>query len=571
MSRRTFDPGCLRFTGAQSGFGARVRSDRLVVQTLQQSRQRKERRVTTINRRQLMKSGGAAVGAVALPGSRFAGIAQGTPSAGAQLIYPNDAQYADLRHGFNLRWVGSPAYVALCSTTPQVQQVVQDAVDKGLRITVRSGGHCYEDFAVGNDGGVIVDMSPMSGVTRDESGRYVIDAGARLLDVYTTLDEQYGVTLPGGTCGTVGAGGHITGGGYGLLSRLYGLTVDYLDAVEVVHVTGEGRAETVVASKDSQDADEQDLLWGHTGGGGGNFGIVTRFLLKDLPPAPSEAHIFFHAFDWSAFDQASFRLLMQNYGNFMAENSGPDSPYKGLFPGLAIPQAGGQIGLFGQYVGDQPELLQQYAQAIESGLPAPTASTGTRVHHRMVTQSSDFSTLPWLQATKNSSGSGPEQRGKYKSSYMNEPFPDDQIDVLWEFFMHPSYANPQAVLGIDGYGCQINAVDSAATAVPQRSSILKLQYQIYWTDAADDDQNLEWIRSFYTAMYGEQGPMPDGTMDGCYVNYPDADLTDWPTLYYKENYARLQQVKAKWDPLNIFNYSQSIRLPGDDGAATPVG
>ena len=136
--------------------------------------------------------------------------------------------------------------------------------------------------------------------------------------------------------------------------------------------------------------------------------------------------------------------------------------------------------------------------------------------------------------------------------------------------MHPNNPNPQAVLGIDGYGCQINAVDPAATAVPQRSSILKLQYQTYWTDPADDDVNLEWIRSFYTAMYGEQGPMPDGTVDGCYVNYPDADLIDWSTLYYKESYARLQQVKARWDPLNVFNYSQSIRLPGDGASATPA-
>jgi FAD/FMN-containing dehydrogenase len=525
----------------------------------------------TTNRRSFLTAGGATIGGLAAYRAELGAFAQGTPTAGGALVFPNDPQYANLAHGINLRFVGSPAYVALCSTTTQVQQAVQDALDKGLRITVRSGGHCYENFAVGNDGGVIVDMSPMRGVTRDESGRYVIDAGAQLLDVYTTLDQQYGVTLPGGSCATVGAGGHITGGGYGMLSRLYGLTVDYLDAVELVYVTADGRAETIVASQDSTDPDEQDLLWGHTGAGGGNYGIVTRFLMKDLPPAPTEAHIFFHRFDWTTLDQASFRRLMQNYGNFMAENSGVDSPFKGLFPGLAIPQVGGHIGLFGSYVGDQPELLEQYAAAVEDGLPDPVAGVASPVPHHMVPQSSDFSSSPWLQATKNSSGGNDPQRAKYKSAYMIEPFPDEQIDVLWEFFMHPSNPNPQAVLGIDGYGCQINAVDSAATAVVQRSSILKLQYQTYWTDPADDDANLEWIRSFYTAMYGEQGPMPDATMDGCYVNYPDADLIDWPTLYYKENYARLQKVKARWDPLNIFNYEQSIRLPGEGGTATPAG
>jgi hypothetical protein len=153
---------------------------------------------------------------------------------------------------------------------------------------------------------------------------------------------------------------------------------------------------------------------------------------------------------------------------------------------------------------------------------------------------------------------------------MLKPFPDEQIDVMWEYLANPSNPNPRALLQVDGYGCQVNAVDPAATAMAQRSSIMKLQYQTYWTDPADDDVNLEWIRSFYTAMYGEQGPMPDDVMDGCYINYPDVDLQDWPTLYYKENYARLQRVKARWDPHNIFNHQQSIALPDDSDSATPA-
>ena len=162
-------------------------------------------------------------------------------------------------------------------------------------------------------------------------------------------------------------------------------------------------------------------------------------------------------------------------------------------------------------------------------------------------------------------------RAKYKSAYMIEPFPEEHSEVMWEYFAKPSIVLSSAMVGIDGYGCQINAVDPAATAVAQRSSILKLQYQAYWTDPSEDDANLEWIRSFYTALYGDQGPMPDSTMDGCYVNYPDVDLVNWPELYYKDGYARLQRVKARWDPLDIFNYSQSIRLPDEGAAATPAG
>jgi len=104
-------------------------------------------------------------------------------------------------------------------------------------------------------------------------------------------------------------------------------------------------------------------------------------------------------------------------------------------------------------------------------------------------------------------------------------------------------------------------VPSDATAIPQRSSIMKLQYQTYWTDPAQQDANLKWIDGFYGDMYGPGGPRPDGTLDGAYVNYPDVDLPDWQHLYYQGGYPRLQRTKARWDPRNVFHHAQSIELP----------
>jgi FAD/FMN-containing dehydrogenase len=521
----------------------------------------------------LLKAGGVAAGAIALPGGRIGAAAQAMPDAGPERILPGDAHYGRYSRGFNQRWVGTPSSIALCSDAEQVRQAVQEAVDGGLRLTVRSGGHCYEDFSAGNDGGVIVDVSPMTRVWRDEeTGDYGLEPGARLLDAYTTLAEDYGVTIPGGSCSTVGAGGHISGGGYGLLSRAYGLTVDYLSGVELVHVTKDGQAEIVTVTRGADDSDEQDLLWGHTGGGGGSFGIVTKFWFRDLPQRPDKAYLIHQAFDWSTLDQAAFRRLLQNYGNFLAENSGVDSPYKGIFPLLALLQQGaGHVGLTTQYVGEEPQRLEEFANAVAAGLPAPSARIVPMMHHQMrhriVTQSPQVQTYDWLDATNQLSGTGPSQRGKYKSAYMLQPFPDEQIDVIYEHLVNPSNPNTSALLQVDGYGGQVNAVDPAATAVAQRSSIMKLQYQTYWTDPAQDEANLEWIRGFYTAMYGDAGPVPDGVMDGCYVNYPDADLQNWQQLYYKDGYARLQQVKARWDPLNVFNHRQSIELPSE--TATP--
>jgi len=489
-------------------------------------------------------------------------------AAGATPVFPgdrverHDPRYPTMVRGFNRRFVGHPRYVQVCGDTGQVVRTVQRAVDEGLRLTVRCGGHCYEDFVCDNDGGVIVDMSAMDGVHRDgPDGDYCVEGGATLWNVYTHLYREYGVTLPAGSCYSVGVGGHVTGGGYGLLSRLHGLTVDFLHAVEVVRVDDAGRAEAITVSRDSPDPDERELLWAHLGGGGGNFGVVTRFWFREPPPAPTEAWLLNHAWSWSDLDPDSFAGLVQRYGEFHAANSGVGSPFAGLFGALHLTQNAGassQVGLTAQYVGDEPSLLDEFAVAMRGDLPAPQVQATPVGHHRAGLRDTEIQRMPWLFATQTLNGSGPNQRGKYKSAYMIEPFPEAQVEAMWEHLAEPLNPNPQALLQVDSYGCQVNAVAPDATAVPQRSSIMKLQYQTYWTDPADDAQNLDWIRGFYDAMYGGRGPYPDGTVDGCYVNYPDVDLDDWQYLYYQDGYPRLREVKARWDPLDVFRHQQSI-------------
>ncbi|MFL5805331.1 MAG: FAD-binding oxidoreductase, partial [Roseiflexaceae bacterium] len=159
-------------------------------------------------------------------------------------VPPSDPRYPTLVIGFNQRFVGSPQYVQVCGDTDQVVHAVQRAVDRSLRVTVRGGGHCYEDFVSGNIDGVIIDLSPLNAVFKaPDAQRFCIEGGCTLWNVYTQLYKQYGRTIPGGSCYSVGAGGHIIGGGYGLLSRLHGLTVDYLHAAELVHVTIAGEAQ----------------------------------------------------------------------------------------------------------------------------------------------------------------------------------------------------------------------------------------------------------------------------------------------------------------------------------------
>jgi FAD/FMN-containing dehydrogenase len=479
-------------------------------------------------------------------------------------VDPNDPRYETLVRGFNLRWIGRPSSIAVCGDAEQVRQTVQEAVDKNLRLTVRSGGHCYENFAVHNEGGILVDMAPMNRVYFDRDRRaYCIEAGCTLWNVIWTLYKQYGRAVPGGSCYSVGAGGHITGGGYGLLSRKYGLIIDWLEAVEIVHVTREKRAEIMIASRDGS-SDERDLLWANQGGGGGNFGIVTRFWFKDLPPAPTEAYLVNLAWNWSDLTEDDFAQLVGTYGAFLEQNSGVDSPYDGLFTLLHLTHnAASQIVLTAQYVGDEPKRLGDVTDFMHaSGLRArPVPQTHAVGRHYFPLGTMEVHRLPWLYATQTLDGSGANQRGKYKSAYMKKAFPRPQIETMWKY-LNDDFRNPQALLQVDSYGCAVNRVASDATAIPQRSSVMKLQYQTYWVHEEDTEANLKWIDHFYVAMYGEAGPRSDGTMDGCYINYPDVDLKDWQFLYYLENYPRLQRVKAAWDPLNVFNHRQSIELSG---------
>jgi len=391
----------------------------------------------------------------------------------------------------------------------------------------------------------------MRAITQDPGDGVALQGGCTTWDVYELLYKSYGVTLPGGSCYSVGLGGHVVGGGYGVMSREHALTVDYLSAVDVVVVDAKRRVRLVTARKG--DRNTGDLFWAHTGGGGGTFRVITAYHFQDLPVPPQVVQLATTAWPWSALDRAAFGTLLRNYGQYLAANSAPDSPARILFALLKLTHVtAGEVRMTTQVSGDDPAVLDGFLAALDAGMPVAARPTTTR------------RVLPWLQATQTLNGEGSIQRGKYKSAYMRQPFPDRQIAAIRAALTEPGYTNPEALLQVDSYGCRVNAVAPDATAVAQRSSIMKLQYQTYWTDPAEDDVHLSWIRGFYRSVYGDTGgePVSNDVTDGCYVNYPDVDLQNWAALYFKDNYRRLQAVKVRWDPTDQFHHAQSVRLPG---------
>jgi FAD/FMN-containing dehydrogenase len=539
-------------------------------------------------------------------------------------VCPDDARYDALRRGFNQRWIAHPDYVVVATSADDVTAALGKFLSKpanaSRRITVRSGGHCYENFVSAEDVGVIIDVSQMNRVYFDTSmNAYCVEAGATNWNSTTQLYRTTGRALPGGSCYSVGSGGHISGGGYGLLSRMFGLTVDYLYAVEVV-TAADGETPTVtVARKDSSDPALRDLWWAHTGGGGGNFGVITRYWFRDLPEPPAQVLLRSLAWKWEDFLERPdlFKSLVRRYGEFFTHEHVGTGPafihhydYRDMFTLLKLTHvSAGKVGLIVQMDGTDEhahERLQAFLDYITEGFAsegvpyiAETALDQQMGEHGPQGELFTPTRLPWLTATQSLNDSGPNRCGKYKSAYHTERFTEDQIDAIHRHLTDEHYSNPDALLQVDSYGGAVNDVAPDATAVPQRSSVLKLQYQAYWTWDTDADDNgvfdyrdaekdpmiaaphLKWIRDFYQDVYQTTGGVPavsDPTLpasqssntDGCYVNYPDIDLSDeelntsgqpWHQLYYKNNYTRLQKAKKHWDPHNVFRHGQSIELP----------
>lgn len=433
-------------------------------------------------------------------------------------------------------------------------------------MVVRGGGHCLENFVDDPAVKVIIDLSGMTGVYFDpRMNAFAIEGGALLNEVYRRLFLGWGVTVPAGWCPRVGVGGHISGGGYGVLSRKFGLVVDYLYAVEVVVVDASGKSRVVVATRDPADPNH-DLWWAHTGGGGGNFGIVTKYWMRApgatggpqslLPQPPASVLDFSAEWPWDGMDEAKFTRLMRNQGEWCERNAAPGAATAPLYAELIFyrPSAGKQQ-VIGQVFGpDAERLLDDYLAALGEGVgPAQNARRTWG---------------PWLATAMN----GPDQskpfRLKIKSAYLRNRFTDAQASTVYQRLTAPHGGDLQVgSVGLSTYGGQINAVAPDATATATRDAIIKLTYVAAWQDPAQDAMHDEWVRTLYKSVYATTGGVPD-PRDGAYISYPDNDLADpaqntsgipWSTLYYKGNYPRLQRIKAKWDPRDVFHHALAIR------------
>lgn len=498
-----------------------------------------------------------------------------TPEASPR-IGPDDPRYgAVIEKRFNKRFRARPDYVCLAGSTAEVVRAVQEAVSERSRLVVTSGGHCLEGFVSDPDVRVIVDVSPMKQVYYDdEMNAVAIEAGATVGEAFRALNENWGVVVPFGEHPDIGMGGHVVGGAFGFLCRELGLAADYLQAVEVVTVDETGKAKAVVTTRETSDP-SRDLWWAHTGGGGGNFGVVTRYWFRSpgrsgrdpsaiLPPAPDSITTFRVEWSWRDFDRRSFVRLLQNHGAWCEQNSDPYSPNASLWTLLEIHRE--QLGMIVarglSTAGSGAERqVKDHLAAVCDGVVEPTGLETVR--------------MPWLDFALNPfpdlfAGPPGGVSVKVKDALLKKRLVDEQLGVVYDYLTDDGYNVMGGMFGLATYGGRINSVASGATASCQRHAILDTACTTGWIDASDAEENLRWVRAFYRDLFAETGgvPIPGERYDGALINHPDTDLAEtsentsgvpWHAIYYQDNYPRLQRIKARWDPLNVFHHALSIQ------------
>lgn len=450
------------------------------------------------------------------------------------LIVPADAAYDSLRLAYASRFDPHPLLIVRASSESDIQRTVDFAHVNGIRLAVRSGGHSY----IGASGcdGIILDLAPMASVSAIGDGLFRIASGTQLQHVYASLRCGSNLTIPCGSCPTVGFGGIALGGGFGYLQRAHGLTCDRVRSARIILADGS----IVTASP----TDDDDLLWAIRGGGGGSFGVASSFDVEPVPYRTIRVMVWY----WPLTRASD--VLSHVYA-VAAEDSLPRHTTAGVTfdvasASLPVPHCLGILLSTGTWA--EAEFSKQilvgpggvaatpgmgYADELPAPLCEPTA-TSDRTHFRA--KSSMVFAAPYA----------------------------DTGDAIREFILArrdspalgPKCPGSVSFLTLRG---AVSDVSPQASAFRHRSAALEAQFMGFVPSptATAIASNQAWLRELYAAV----APSLSRGGSGGYVNYADDELgeQEFPVHYWGDNYPRLQATKRRVDPLNFFRGRQTVR------------
>jgi FAD/FMN-containing dehydrogenase len=445
-----------------------------------------------------------------------------------KVMLPADAGYAEARQVWNAMIDRRPAVIVQCADAGDVAPAIKFARENGLEIAVRGGGHSIAGLSV-SDNGLVIDFSAMKSVRVDAGKRRAyVEPGAKLAD-FDAAVQAHGLATPVGINSTTGMAGLTLGGGFGWLTRKYGLTVDNLVSAEMVTVDGE----RIRADENTN----PDLFWAIRGGGG-NFGVVTQFEFKLHPVGPQilAGLIVF------PFHQA--KQVLTRYREFA--KSAP----RELTVWVVLRQAPPLPFLPASVHGKEVAVLAVfYSGEMAEGekLIAPLRRFGDTVGEHVGPQPY----TQWQQAFDPLLTPG--ARNYWKSHNFTE-LADGALDTLVEYAGKLPSPHCEIFLGhLEGVA---NEVPATAMAYSARDAKFVINVHGRWDDASQDEKGIAWSRAFFKAA----APYASG---GAYVNFMTAEETERVATAYGPNYARLLEIKKRYDPENIFHLNQNIH----DGAS----
>lgn len=441
-----------------------------------------------------------------------------------EVILPGDAVYDSARQVWNATIDKHPALIVRCATTPDVVCAVNFAKNNGLALAVRGGGHNIAGSAMCEDG-IVIDLSQMKdSIINAGTRRVSIEGGATLADM-DAATQAHGLATPLGINSTTGVAGLTLGGGFGWLSRKYGMTVDNLESAEVVTAAGE-----VLRASASE---HPDLFWALRGGSG-NFGVVTRFEFRLHPVGPDVLS------GLIVYPIAEAKAVLQQYREFMEKAPDELSVWTVLRQAPPLPflpeavHGKGMIALALCYVGDP---------GLGEPLIAPLRQFGKPLGEHVGVQPY----TAWQQAFDPLLTPGARN---YWKSHNFTALNDGLFDAVIEYI--GKLPSPQCEIFFAAIGAATSRPAPESTAYAHRDARFVMNVHGRWADPADDERCIRWSRDFFKAS----APFASG---GVYVNFLTADEGDRVKAAYGQNYERLTQVKRQYDPANLFSTNQNIK------------
>jgi FAD/FMN-containing dehydrogenase len=442
------------------------------------------------------------------------------------LLLPGDGAYDETRQIWNAMIDRKPGLIARCTSADEVVQVVKLARKHNMLVSVRGGGHNIAGNAVCDDG-LMIDLSLMKGVQVDPAARRAaVEPGCTLGD-FDKAAQAHGLATPLGINSTTGVAGLTLGGGFGWLSRKYGMTIDNLLSADVVTADG-----NQVHASETENA---DLFWGLRGGGG-NFGIVTRFEFQLHPVGPDVlSGLIVFPFDQAKSVLTQFARFTETMPDdlnvWMVTRKAPPLPF---LPADVHGKEMIALALF--YAGDPAE---------GEKLIAPLRGFGTPLGEHIGVQPY----TDWQQAFDPLLTKG--ARNYWKSHNFSQ-LSEGVIDAIIEYAAR--LPSPHCEIFIGTIGGKTTGVAAEAMAYSSRDANYVMNVHGRWESAAEDQQCVAWAREFFA----KSQPYASA---GAYVNFLTQEESDRIAFAYGPTYDRMVDLKKKYDPTNFFRMNQNIK-PG---------